>query len=75
MTAAAIAAVAIGVPHGGSDLLGPAPASAAVLTLAQKVQAAPPLTGDATLILHTNGTHRRTRHEHHRELHRRGPAP
>ena len=56
MTAAAIAAIAIGVPHGGSDLLGPAPASAAVLTLAQKVQAAPALTGDATLILHTNGS-------------------
>ena len=54
LSAAAIAAVAIGVPHGGSDLLGPAPASAAVLTLARAVQTAAPLTGDATLILHTN---------------------
>jgi len=54
LAAAAVAAVAIGVPHGDSDLLGPAPASAAVLTLAQKVQVAPALKGDATLVLHTN---------------------
>jgi hypothetical protein len=53
-TAAAVAAIAIGVPHGGSDLLGPAPASAAVLTLAHAVQTAAPLSGDATLIQHTN---------------------
>jgi len=56
VAAAAVAAVAIGVPHGGSDLLGPAPASAAVLTLAQKVQTAPALKGDATLIRHTNSS-------------------
>ena len=54
LAAALIAAVAIGIPHGGSDLLSPAPASAAVLTLAKKVQNAPALKGDATLVLHTN---------------------
>ena len=54
MAAAGIAVAAIGFPHGGSDLLGPAPASAAILTLADKVRDAPPLTGDATLVLHTN---------------------
>ena len=54
VTVAAAAALVIGLPHGGSGLIGPAPASAAVLTLAQRIQNAPPLTGDATLVLHTN---------------------
>ena len=54
VAAAAIAAVVIGLPHDGSGLIGPAPASAAVLTLAQRIENAPPLTGDATLVLHTN---------------------
>jgi hypothetical protein len=54
MAAAGIAASVIGFPRGGSDLLGPAPASAAVLTLAHEVQTAPQLEGNATLVLHTN---------------------
>jgi hypothetical protein len=54
MAAAGIAASVIGFPTGGSNLLGPAPASAAVLTLAHQVQTAPQLKGDATLVLHTN---------------------
>jgi hypothetical protein len=53
VAAAGIAAATIGFPHGDS-LLAPAPASAAIVTLADKVQDAAPLTGDATLILHTN---------------------
>ena len=54
VTVAAAAALVVGLPHGGSDLIGPAPASAAVLTLAQRIENAPPLTGDATLVRHTN---------------------
>jgi hypothetical protein len=53
VAAAGIAAAAIGFPQGDS-LLAPAPASAAIATLADKVQDAAPLTGDATLVLHTN---------------------
>jgi hypothetical protein len=49
VAAAGIAAAAIGFPHGDS-FLAPAPASAAIVTLADKVQDAPPLTGDATLV-------------------------
>jgi hypothetical protein len=56
IAAAGIAVAAIGFPHGGSDLLGPAPASAAILTLADKVRDAPLLTGDATLVQHTNAS-------------------
>jgi hypothetical protein len=55
VAAAGVAMTAIGLPHGGSGLLaGPAPASAAIVTLADKIQNAAPLTGDATLVEHTN---------------------
>ena len=54
IAAAGVAAAAIGLPHGGSGLLGgPQSASAAIVTLADKVANAQP-TGDATLVQHTN---------------------
>lgn len=55
VAAAGITVAAVGFPHAGSGLLGsPATASAAIVTLADKVENAPPLTGNATLVQHTN---------------------